>query len=85
MKQFATLRATQAAAKYGEHAPLATACCNASDVRDDEHRGARDDGARRLRTRGHPVRQAPRSALALPAAFILSAAAMGLAFDCRSG
>jgi hypothetical protein len=28
MKQFATLRVTQAAAKYGEHAPLATACCN---------------------------------------------------------
>ena len=29
MKQFATLRVTQAAAKYGENAPLATACCNA--------------------------------------------------------
>ena len=29
MKQFATVRVTQAAAKYGEHAPLATACCNA--------------------------------------------------------
>ena len=30
MKQIATLRVSQAAAKYGEHAPLATACCNAS-------------------------------------------------------
>ena len=29
MKQIATLRVSQAAAKYGEHAPLATACCNA--------------------------------------------------------
>ena len=29
MKQLATLRVTQATAKYGEHAPMATACCNA--------------------------------------------------------
>jgi hypothetical protein len=29
VKQFATIRVTQAAAKYGENAPLATACCNA--------------------------------------------------------
>ena len=29
MKQFATLRVSQAAARYGEHAPMATACCNA--------------------------------------------------------
>ena len=29
MKQFATVRVTQAAARYGEHAPVATACCNA--------------------------------------------------------
>jgi hypothetical protein len=29
VKQFATVRITQAAAKYGENAPLATACCNA--------------------------------------------------------
>jgi len=29
VKQIATLRVSQAAAKYGEHAPLATACCNA--------------------------------------------------------
>jgi hypothetical protein len=28
VKQIATLRVTQAAAKYGENAPLATACCN---------------------------------------------------------
>ena len=29
MRQIATLRLTQAAAKYGEHAPAPTACCNA--------------------------------------------------------
>jgi hypothetical protein len=29
MKQIATMRMSQAAAKYGEHAPMATACCNA--------------------------------------------------------
>jgi hypothetical protein len=29
MKQFATLRLAQTASKVGEHAPLATACCNA--------------------------------------------------------
>jgi len=29
MRQIATLRLSQAAAKYGEQAPLATACCNA--------------------------------------------------------
>jgi hypothetical protein len=29
VKQFATVRVTQAAAKYGELAPTATACCNA--------------------------------------------------------
>jgi hypothetical protein len=29
MKQIATLRVSQASAKYGEHAPMATACCNA--------------------------------------------------------
>ena len=29
VKQFATVRVSQAAAKYGEHAPLATTCCNA--------------------------------------------------------
>jgi exosortase/archaeosortase len=29
MKQIATMRATQAAAKYAENAPLATTCCNA--------------------------------------------------------
>jgi len=29
VKQIATVRATQIAAKYGEHAPVATACCNA--------------------------------------------------------
>jgi hypothetical protein len=29
MKQLATLRVTEAAAKFGEHAPMATACCNA--------------------------------------------------------
>jgi hypothetical protein len=29
VKQIATLRLSQAAARYGEHAPMATACCNA--------------------------------------------------------
>jgi hypothetical protein len=29
MKQIATLKVGQVAARYGEHAPLATACCNA--------------------------------------------------------
>jgi hypothetical protein len=29
MKQTATVRVSQVAAKYGEHAPMATACCNA--------------------------------------------------------
>jgi hypothetical protein len=29
MKQIATMRVTQVAARYGEHAPMATACCNA--------------------------------------------------------
>jgi hypothetical protein len=29
VKQIATLRVSQVAAKYGEHAPLATTCCNA--------------------------------------------------------
>jgi hypothetical protein len=29
MKQFATLRLAQTASKVGEHAPLATTCCNA--------------------------------------------------------
>jgi hypothetical protein len=29
MKQFATMKLGQAAAKYGEQAPLASACCNA--------------------------------------------------------
>jgi hypothetical protein len=29
MRQIATLRASQVAARYGEHAPMATACCNA--------------------------------------------------------
>jgi hypothetical protein len=29
MKPIATLRVTQVAARYGEHAPMATACCNA--------------------------------------------------------
>jgi hypothetical protein len=29
MKQIATLRAGQVAAKYGENAPLAATCCNA--------------------------------------------------------
>jgi hypothetical protein len=29
VKQFATVRVTQAAAKYGELAPAATVCCNA--------------------------------------------------------
>jgi hypothetical protein len=27
MKQFATARLSQAAGKYAEHAPIATACC----------------------------------------------------------
>jgi len=29
LKQIATMRVSQVAAKYGEHAPMATACCNA--------------------------------------------------------
>ena len=29
MKQIATLRVGEVAAKYGEHAPMATGCCNA--------------------------------------------------------
>jgi hypothetical protein len=29
MKQIATVRLAQTASKVGEHAPLATACCNA--------------------------------------------------------
>jgi hypothetical protein len=29
MKQFATVRLAQTASKVGEHAPLATSCCNA--------------------------------------------------------
>jgi hypothetical protein len=29
MKQFATVRVAQTASRVGEHAPLATACCNA--------------------------------------------------------
>ena len=29
MKQIATMKVSQAAAKYGENAPLATVCCNA--------------------------------------------------------
>jgi hypothetical protein len=29
MKQFATVRLAQTASKVGDHAPLATACCNA--------------------------------------------------------
>jgi hypothetical protein len=29
MKQIATLRLAQTASKVGEHAPLATTCCNA--------------------------------------------------------
>ena len=29
MKQFASLRLAQTASKVGEHAPLATVCCNA--------------------------------------------------------
>jgi hypothetical protein len=29
MRQIATVKATQIAARYGEHAPVATACCNA--------------------------------------------------------
>jgi hypothetical protein len=28
MKRIATLRVSQIAARYGEHAPMATACCN---------------------------------------------------------
>ena len=28
MKQIATLRLAQTASKFGEHAPLATTCCN---------------------------------------------------------
>ena len=29
MKQIATLRMSQAVSRYGEHVPMATACCNA--------------------------------------------------------
>jgi hypothetical protein len=29
VKQIATVRVSQVAARYGEHAPMATACCNA--------------------------------------------------------
>jgi hypothetical protein len=29
MKQIATLRVSEVTARYGEHAPMATACCNA--------------------------------------------------------
>jgi hypothetical protein len=29
MRQFATLRVNQVAAKYGEQAPMAAVCCNA--------------------------------------------------------
>jgi len=29
VKPIATMRVTQVAARYGEHAPMATACCNA--------------------------------------------------------
>jgi len=29
MKQIATMRVSQVAARYGEHAPMATTCCNA--------------------------------------------------------
>ena len=29
MKQIATLRVSEVTAKYGEHAPMATICCNA--------------------------------------------------------
>jgi hypothetical protein len=29
VKQIATLKLTQATAKYGEHAPMAAVCCNA--------------------------------------------------------
>jgi hypothetical protein len=29
MKQIATMRISQATAKYGEHAPMAAVCCNA--------------------------------------------------------
>ena len=29
MKQIATVRVSRVAARYGEHAPMATACCNA--------------------------------------------------------
>ena len=29
MKQIATLRVSELTARYGEHAPMATVCCNA--------------------------------------------------------
>jgi hypothetical protein len=29
VNQIATVKLSQAAARYGEHAPMATACCNA--------------------------------------------------------
>jgi hypothetical protein len=29
VKEIATVRVSQVAARYGEHAPMATACCNA--------------------------------------------------------
>jgi hypothetical protein len=29
VKQIATMRISQVTAKYGEHAPMATVCCNA--------------------------------------------------------
>jgi hypothetical protein len=29
VRQIATLRVTQATARYGEHAPMAAVCCNA--------------------------------------------------------
>jgi hypothetical protein len=29
VKQIATMRVSQVAARYGEHAPMATVCCNA--------------------------------------------------------
>ena len=29
MREIARIRVSEAAAKYGEHAPVATACCNA--------------------------------------------------------
>jgi hypothetical protein len=29
VKQIATVRVSQVTAKYGDHAPMATACCNA--------------------------------------------------------